>query len=232
MIVDDEREAHYVLVNYLNRNPEFILRGQCYDASTALSLLSTDHIDLIFLDINMPGIDGFAMLSELANPPKVIFTTAYLDFALKAFDVGAIDYLVKPIPYARFEQSLNRYKELQVAHAETTEVPVSISLKTDNGMMEYPIEEIYYVQSWGNYVKVFFEDYYELCSATTTEIERLLPNELFCRIHKSYIVSLKQIALVKANQLFVNNYLDSLPIGITYKRRLLEQINPKNGTND
>ncbi|WP_316833243.1 LytTR family DNA-binding domain-containing protein [Pedobacter aquatilis] len=224
LIVDDEREAHYVLVNYLKRNPCLVLAAQFYNAQTALEFLEKQAVDLIFLDINMPGLDGFGFLSLLNIKPKVILTTAYMNFALDAFDAGAIDYLVKPIPYPRFEQAIERYKDLFNPQEVKEEEPLTISLKTDRGQIDFLIEDIFYFQSWGNYVKIFFEDYYELCSATTAEIERKLPGKSFIRIHKSYIISLDHLEGIESNLVRIKGYTESLPVGITYRRALSDKI--------
>lgn len=224
LIVDDEKNAHYVLQNYITRHSDLVLAGQYYNAATALAYLQDHHADLIFLDINMPDQNGFELMATLNTPVKIILTTAYSDFALKAYDYGVLDYLVKPIPYPRFELAIQRYQENSAARESSAEVLEDdfITLKTDDGMVNFPLEEIVYLQSWGNYIKLYTEDQTYLCTATTTEVERRLPKNGFIRIHKSYIVAIRKVEDFKGDMVLLRQSEINLPVGITYRRILAE----------
>lgn len=223
LIVDDEKNAHYVLQNYIQKYSGLVLKGQYYDAVAAINFLKEGAADLVFLDINMPGKDGFELMDSLAAPPKIILTTAYTDFALKAFDYGVLDYLVKPIPYPRFEQAIQRY----LSHtAPVPEAPLQenfITLKTDEGMIDFPLDQIIYLQSWGNYIKLHTSNRTFLCTATTIEVERRLPKTEFIRIHKSYIVATGYIRSFNVDVVSLHALDMILPVGITY-RRILNEI--------
>lgn len=228
LIIDDEKNAHYVLQNYIERQADLILSGQFYEALTAIEFIQQHEIDLIFLDINMPGKDGFELIQALPVSPQIILTTAYSQFALKAYDHGVLDYLVKPIPYQRFEQALQRYQQYIFAHtaidADTAEQENFITLKTDQGMVDFLFDDIQYLQSWGNYIKLYTADKTHLCTATTAEVERRLPKTQFIRIHKSYIIAISEIENFETDAVSLKSLEDSLPVGITYRRILAETL--------
>lgn len=233
LIIDDEKNAHYVLQNYIERHAELVLSGQFYEALTAIEFIQQHEIDLIFLDINMPGKDGFELIKALPAAPGIILTTAYSQFALKAYDHGVLDYLVKPIPYPRFEQAVQRYLQYILAATAVTvteEQERFITLKTDQGMIDFLLDDIQYLQSWGNYIKLYTVDKTHLCTATTAEVERRLPKGQFIRIHKSYIVAISQIESFEVDIVSLKSLQDGLPVGITYRRILAEtlSINLKN----
>jgi two-component system LytT family response regulator len=228
LIIDDEKNAHYVLVNYIQRHPDLLLTSQFYNAETAMDFLLHQNVDLVFLDINMPGLSGFEMIAALHNPPKIILTTAYSDYALKAFDYGVLDYLVKPIPYPRFEQAINRFvtNTAQLKTGRVSQDVEFITLKTDSGMIDFPTAEIIYLQSWGNYIKLYTESQTYLCSATTVEVERRLPRDRFVRIHKSYIVAVNKVSSFSGDTVLIAIPPVNLPVGITYRRTLAGIIDP------
>ncbi len=226
LIIDDEKNAHYVLVNYIQRHRGLSLTGQFYNAATAMEFLLHQNADLVFLDINMPGLSGFEMIAALKDPPKIILTTAYSDYALKAFDYGVLDYLVKPIPYPRFEQAVKRFVTNTVKSEPAIRDVEFITLKTDAGMVDFPTAEIIYLQSWGNYIKLYTETQTYLCSATTVEVERRLPRDRFLRIHKSYIVAVNKISSFSGDSVLIAVPRVDLPVGITYRRTLAGIIDP------
>ncbi|WP_442591599.1 LytR/AlgR family response regulator transcription factor [Pedobacter sp. AW31-3R] len=225
MIIDDERNAHYVLQNYIKRHSGLQLTAQFFDAAKAIEFMQHTAVDLIFLDINMPELDGFELISALTSPPKIILTTAYSTYALRAYDYGVLDYLVKPIPYPRFEQAILRYHEHQgmvKTNAEILAPNNFITLKTDDGMIDFPLDQITYIQSWGNYIKLHTATQTHLCTATTAEVERRLPKFEFIRIHKSYIVAISKIENIKGDMVSLLQPEIDLPVGITYRRILAE----------
>lgn len=217
IIVDDEPAAHYVLVNYISQNPQLELTHQCYNAIETLNVLRSNSVDLMFLDIDMPEISGLELLQTLKIIPRTILTTAYSEFALESYEYGVIDYLLKPIYYPRFVKSIERFLTLDPVEKPTV-AGGNIAVKVDGAIVELAAEDILYAQSYGNYVKIFTSDKSYLASITTNQLENLLPQDHFVRVHKSYIVAVGKIAQVERDNIILNN--EKIPVGITYRRNL------------
>lgn len=226
IIVDDEPAAHYVLVNYIQKNPQLELVEQFYNGIEAMTFLRENKVDLMFLDIDMPEITGLELLKIIPSAPKTILTTAYSEFALESYDYGVIDYLLKPIYFPRFLKAIDRFFSLETQDQKTiTQSPQTISVKVDGFFMDIVLDKLLYAQSFGNYVKLFTKTRTYLASITTNEIKNGLPGSLFMRIHKSYIVALDKIEAIEKDFVVINKV--RLPIGITYKRELLEVLKNK-----
>lgn len=223
IIVDDEPAAHYVLANYIKQNPQLELVFQGYNGIEAMVYLRENHVDLMFLDINMPEISGMELLKIIPTHPKTILTTAYSEFALESYDYGVIDYLLKPIYFPRFLKAVDRFFSTESAKAKEEEVTVnSISVKVDGYFMDIELDQLLFAQSFGNYVKLHTIKRTYLASITTTELEKCLPEKSFMRIHKSYIVALDKIDATEKDFVILKN--EKLPIGITYKRELSDRL--------
>ena len=221
LIVDDEPAAHYVLQNYIKQNPQLELMHQCYNGIEALNYLRANQIDLMFLDIDMPEITGLELLASLTDPPKTILTTAYSEFALKSYDFGVFDYLLKPIFLPRFIKSIERFlaSEKNESVGQTAQ---SFSVKVDGSMTEINFNDVLFAQSYGNYVKIFCFKKIYVASITTAELENLLDCTIFLRVHKSYIVAIDKIKAVDKNNIIIGE--ETIPIGITYKRALSDKL--------
>ncbi|NMH27760.1 LytR/AlgR family response regulator transcription factor [Flavobacterium silvaticum] len=222
MIVDDEPAAHYVLQNYIGQNPNLKLEFQCYNGFDAAAYLSEHQIDILFLDIDMPEMSGLELLRQLENPPRTILTTAYSEFALESYDFGVVDYLLKPIFHPRFEKAVKRLFEMFPKPAVAGNNINSITVKVDSSMIEIPLDQLMYAQSYGNYVKIFTPEKTWLASMTTNELENSLPAERFMRVHKSYIVALDKISGFDRESILVTD--EKIPVGITYRRELAERL--------
>jgi len=223
IIVDDEPAAHYVLANYIKQNPQLELVFQGYNGIEAMDFLRENHVDLMFLDINMPEISGMELLKIIPTHPKTILTTAYSEFALESYDYGVIDYLLKPIYFPRFLKAVDRFFSTENAKVKEEEVAVnSISVKVDGYFMDIELDQLLFAQSFGNYVKLHTIKRTYLASITTTELEKCLPEKSFIRIHKSYIVALDKIDITEKDFVIIKN--EKLPIGITYKRELSDRL--------
>lgn len=223
IIVDDEPAAHYVLANYIKQNPELELVFQGYNGVEALEYLQNHSPQLMFLDIDMPGLSGMELLKKLPNPPRTVLTTAYSEFALESYDYGVMDYLLKPIYYPRFVKSLKRFHQLSPnGTAALAPANGTISVKVDSDNIDIELEQILYAQSFGNYVKIFTPRRYYMATITTNELERLLPSTHFMRAHKSYIVALDKVDEVHKDHLVIRR--TEVPIGITYRRELAEKL--------
>lgn len=229
IIVDDEDGAHMLLKHYLESFKYIEVAGSFFSALEALQYLHQHHVDLMFLDVNMPGITGLQMLKSLSNPPLVILTTAYREHALESYEYRVVDYLVKPFGFQRFFQALdNALSRIPVSATAVNmnsagNVSSSIMLKVDGGMIRVDGDDILYIQSKGNYVKVYTDKETYLSLITTTEIEQKLDSGTFLRVHKSFIVAITKIRKITGAQLeMVNGTV--LPIGNTYRRELMEKF--------
>jgi len=222
LIVDDEPRAHAVLHNYIERMPELELAGDCYNAVEAYRFLKKEEVNLIFLDITMPEIDGFGFLRMLETPPPVIFTTAHSEFGVESYEYNAIDYLKKPIPFERFLKAVN--KAVQMIENRTLISPQkkTIDLKIDGFVQQVQLDKILYIQSLGNYVKIFTDKKNHLVQITTKELEDLLPKNIFLRVHKSFIVNRSQINKVFDEEILLGE--TTLPIGKTFKKYVKETL--------
>ena len=228
IVVDDEEGAHLVITHFLKDIKTLSLEASFYNAVDALDYLYNNKVDLVFLDINMPGLSGLEMLETLTNRPYIILTTAYREYALDGYKYEVVDYLLKPFEFKKFllaiDKVMNRKGiQSQAAKTQASEETDHLILKVDGTMTRIPFSKIIYIQSFGNYVKIYIEDGMLISQMTTAEIEERLSTSLFLRIHKSYIVSLKQIQRVAGTQVILKSNTE-LPIGNTFKRELLAQF--------
>ena len=223
IIVDDEPAAHYVLANYIKQNPRLELVFQGYNGIEAMDYLRENPVDLMFLDINMPEISGMELLKIIPTHPKTILTTAYSEYALESYELGVIDYLLKPIYFPRFLKAVDRFFAVEGSRVKTEETVVNfVSVKVDGYFMDIELDQLLFAQSFGNYVKLHTVKRTYLASITTSEFEKCLPEKNFMRIHKSYIVALDKIEGTDKDFVIIKN--EKLPIGITYKRELSDRL--------
>lgn len=231
LLVDDEPLAHKVIQNYVNRLHTLEVVGSCFNAVEAINFLYKHEVDLMFLDIHMPELNGLEMLKTLPSPPKVIVTTAYSEFALESYEFGIVDYLLKPIAFPRFLKAVNRVIEQAPANTslQTTPAPVADSspkaeeylfLKENQITHKVFLNDILFIQAYGNYLKFFTEQKMIMVAETMKSINEKLPESQFMRVHKSYIVSLAKIDQIEGNQIRLKD--EVVPIGNKY-RLLFEQ---------
>ena len=223
LIVDDEPLAHKVILEYVKDVPFLEISGQCHLATEALSLLQSHEIDLIFLDIQMPKLRGLEFLKTLNNKPLVIITSAFDEYALESFELDVCDYLLKPFRFDRFLKAVNKAYELfQLKNKPATstvsnvsikkEEPQQLFIKSDKRLVQIDLGDVYYLESYGNYVKIWMEKEFHLTFRTLSSFADQLPEEIFFRTHKSYIVNKKYIQYVEGNQVVMKNEI-KLPIG-------------------
>ncbi|MGL4630433.1 MAG: LytR/AlgR family response regulator transcription factor [Leadbetterella sp.] len=224
LVVDDEPGAHLVLENYIRRIDRLELIGQCYNAIEAINFIQKERLDLLFLDINMPDMSGMEMLSSFKETPKTILTTAYSEFALESFEHGVVDYLLKPIPFPRFMKAINRViKDVDIDSTSRQEnTPLDIFILVDGERLKLALEDILYVQSWGNYIKVFVKNKYYLTAMTTQDFDDILPSSQFVRVHRSYVVALKAISKINTSHVQIGEI--ELPIGTTYRQKVNDKL--------
>ena len=230
LVIDDEPLAQEVLVQYIGDCPSLELLRVCSDAIDAGEFLQTHHADLLFLDINMPRLSGTRFVKTLTQPPLVIFTTAYPEFAAEGFDSNAVDYLVKPISFERFMKAVNKAAELaelrmrrdQVTETSSGQNRDYILLRADKKIHKVNFEDILFFESTGDYIKVHVREKNLVIHETFKNLVTQLPEHLFIRVHKSFIVSLARIRLIEGNQVDVAGHM--IPIGLVYKEGLLEKL--------
>jgi two-component system, LytTR family, response regulator len=215
LIVDDEEAAHEVLKNYISRLKYLQLSAQAYDAIDAGEIIKQQKIDIVFLDINMPEISGLEFIVTLNDAPKIILTTAYSEFALDAYDLGVVDYLLKPIPFNRFLKCMHKILPAIDNDQKTTEAQY-IELKIDGASKVINYNEILFFQSLGNYIKIVTAYKNYLSILTMQELEKKLSAKVFVRVHKSFIIPIKKLQNHNAFQkIEIGKY--TIPIGRSYK---------------
>jgi DNA-binding LytR/AlgR family response regulator len=218
-IIDDEPLSRDVLSQFISDHPELSLRGEYRDALESIPGIETNPVDLLFLDINMPKLSGINFYKSLVNKPLVIFTTAYPEFALDGFELNAVDYLMKPIPFDRFLQAIQKVK----ARLKTQqELPEYIMLKVDKKLYRAAFGDILFLEAFGDYAKVHFENQVLIITSTMKKMEAELPEALFVRTHKSYIINTTKVEFIEGNQIKIGSKL--IPIGMSYRENLLKQL--------
>ncbi|WP_310395951.1 LytTR family DNA-binding domain-containing protein [Hymenobacter sp.] len=235
LLVDDEPLAHTVMRAYLDRLPGLATwAGSCYGAVEALTALRTAPVDVLFLDVDMPGLTGLELLRALPQPPAVVLCTAHAAHALDAFDLGVADYLLKPIRFERFVKTVNRLHELgkplaggsgfpPLPPSPAAPVADSVFLKTDAGTERVRFADLHFVEGYGNFVKCHLASGRVLLTAETLKLmESQLPAAQFIRIHKSYLVNLTAVERLSGNVLLVGTR--ELPVGSTYRQDVLRQL--------
>ncbi len=218
--VDDEPLALDIIEAYVTKHPELTLVARCNNAAEASEVLKKHKVDLMFLDIQMPEITGLSFVKSLEHKPLFMFTTAYPDYALEGFELDAIDYLLKPIAYDRFEKGVEKaleyYKIKQNSDvAESDLENEHFFVKANQKLIKLSYSEIYYVEAFADYVKIFLADKKIVTLQTMKNMERKLPPEMFSRVHRSFIVNRKHVASFSTSVCEVNDV--KIPIGKNYK---------------
>jgi DNA-binding LytR/AlgR family response regulator len=223
LIVDDEPASREILEKYIQEYQVLTLVKACKNAFEASEVLCQADIQLLFLDINMPRLSGMKFYKSLSNPPFVIFTTAYPEYAVEGFEVNAVDYLLKPFPFDRFLKAVNKAIEViqQPAYNHTISRKF-ILLKADKRINKVIIDEILYLEAVGDYVKVFYRNTHILVHSTFQDLINQLPTDQILRIHKSYAVSKDKFEAIEGNMIIIGG--KQLPIGQSYKENFLNVI--------
>lgn len=227
LIADDEPIARDIIQNYCAHLPELKVVASCSNALEAKAVMQQHKIDILFLDINMPVLDGISFLKTIQHRPQVIFTTAYKEYALNAFDLAAVDYLLKPFSLERFivavDKALERLnKNTSAAFVAEDRKDDFIFIKTDSKMYRVLYADIIYAEASGNYTKIVTTQQTLLPAITFTGFEQQLPSSLFIRVHRSFIINKSHITHIEGNRIFVNKV--EIPIGINYKEGFLKAL--------
>lgn len=228
LIVDDEPVAREIMEEHLAKIEAVKIEGSCKNAIEAFNILNRKKIDLIFLDINMPEISGLSLAKSVNKDVKIIFTTAYREYAVDGFDLRAVDYLLKPISFERLLQAISKYLDENTAIAIpekielTPEKSESFFVRAERKMVKICFSEILYIESLADYVKIHMVDKTVVTRETITGIEAKLPQQEFLRTHRSFIVALSAI------DSFTNEFVEigkkQIPISRSYKKEALETL--------
>lgn len=231
LIVDDEPLAQDILETYVNKVPDLELVAKCPNAVEARQILKTEQIDLLFLDIQMPEITGLDFMRSLNNPPSVIFTTAYANYAVEGFNLNAIDYLLKPISFDRFLKAVNKVEERISAgnggnnpQQNSNEPDDYVFVKTDKKMVKIKYKDIQYIEGLKDYVMIYTGEGRHVTLMTMKSLEEQLPDRMFKRIHKSYIISVDKINAVVGQMVEIDGASKLIPVGNSYKEQFFKII--------
>jgi two-component system, LytTR family, response regulator len=230
IVVDDEPIARDIIVAYCSHLPSLKVIAICSNALEAKSVLEQKATDIIFLDINMPVLNGLAFLKTLTVPPQIIFITAYRDYAVEAFDLAAADYLLKPFSLERFIVAVDKAKAKLQAQAPgshcNTETSIgddhSIFIKADGKIYRMLMDDILFAEASGNYSKVVTITYTILPAMSFTSFITMLDQSTFLRTHRSFIINRNHIRLIDGNRVFIKNY--EVPIGQSYKEEFTRKL--------
>ncbi len=227
LIVDDEPTAREILENHLHKIDAVKITGSCKNAIEAFNKISSENVDLIFLDINMPEISGLSFAKSINPNIKVIFTTAYREYAVEGFDLQAVDYLLKPISFDRLLQAIHKYfnENAPVSDHPDEIIPENndhFFVRSDRKMIKINFDEITYIESLSDYIKIHLSDKNIITRETISNIEARLPKQNFMRTHRSFIVSLKAIHSFTNETIGIDNH--EIPISRSYKEEVLKRL--------
>jgi DNA-binding LytR/AlgR family response regulator len=225
LIVDDEFLALNLLEHYIEQVPDLALSGRFKSPLEAAQRLQEGDIQLLFLDIQMPTLSGNHLLRTLKHPPVTVFTTAYTDYAVEAFELNAVDYLLKPFSFERFLQAVNKAKEL-LRPAALPVVPQEskdyFSVKVDGKVVRIPFEEILFIEGLKEYVRIVCQDARHVTLASLKDLEELLPATNFLRVHKSFIVAKNKVQALDGNRLEIGAH--KIPVSRSRREAVVEAV--------
>jgi len=216
MIVDDEPNAIEVIVHHLSNFPQFEITGMFRSGLEAKQFLKVHTIDLIFLDIQMPGISGLDFLRSLVKPPAIFLTTAYRHYAPEAFDLEVLDYLLKPISFNRFQKAILKFeKQNSDNHPEMIYTDDTIVVRANRSDVRLKYNDIYYLEAMGDYVKIHLESKQILTKETLRNLLSLLPRQIFRQIHRGFVVNKNKIIAEASHYVEISN--KRLPISRSFR---------------
>jgi two-component system LytT family response regulator len=230
MIVEDEPNAMKLLEDYIVKIPFLQLSAKCYDAMAAVSFLRNNPVDVIFLDINMPSLTGIEMAAMITKEQKIIFTTAYSEFALDSFEYHVVDYLLKPITFKRFMQAINKLQSFMQSEtaaqeaSETSATPDYLFVKSGKQVHKIEYASVFYLEALKEYIAIHTPKEKILVYRRMKEVAEILPPQ-FVRIHNSYIVNIQHIKNIGSNMVLINE--QRLPVSNSYRELFQQRISEK-----
>jgi DNA-binding LytR/AlgR family response regulator len=230
IIMEDEPLAAEVLQRYIGEVPFLELEQTCGNAMDTMDLLNKKQVDLIFLDIHLPKMKGLDFIRTLKNPPKVIVTTAYRDYAVQAFELNAIDYLVKPIEFSRFLTAVSKlFQAKPITHLPAPGKPggerIHLFFSVSNKKVKIFLDEILYIESLKEYIRITTRTRSILTKFQLSKVEQLLSDNNFIRVHRSFIVAVEKIDAFSTTEVEINN--KQIPIGRSYKELVVATLEKK-----
>lgn len=225
LLVDDEHFALALLEKYVQQQPDLELVASCKSAIRAIEVLQNEAVDLLLLDIQMPVLSGISLLRNISNKPVTIFTTAYPQHAHEAFDLDAVDYLLKPFSLERFEHALQKARaQLQLRRQQVSGPEGYLSVKAGRQWVKIPLADILYIEGWKEYVKIFTAADKTITLESLNKLEQELPAGHFLRVHKSYIVAREKVSRLDGDTLLIG--AQRIPVARARKRAVLELLFP------
>jgi DNA-binding LytR/AlgR family response regulator len=231
LLVDDEYLALQLLENFANKLPELAIVAKTKSPIEALDILNKEKIDLLFLDIQMPTLSGLNLLKTLKEQPATVFTTAYADYALDAFDLNVVDYLLKPFAFERFLQAVNKAKE-QILNRRQISLPTPVenvqtpleylSVKADSKIIKVFLDDILFIEGLREYVRIVCKDEKIVTFERLKNLEATLPDSQFLRVHKSYLINISKVKSIEGNLLTIASY--QVPISRGKKDIVVKQV--------
>lgn len=232
LIVDDEPIAREIIKSYCSYLPSLQVVSAVGNAIEAKQILQTHKVDIVFLDINMPVLDGIAFMKTLKLPPQVIFTTAYKEYAVDAFDLAACDYLLKPFSLERFIIAVDKAIEKishdniplhsQSSFSDSEKPSTYLFIKFEGKIFKVQFDDLLYAEAQGNYTKLVTSQHTLLPNMTFTNLDELLPSSMFIRVHRSFIINQAKITHIEGNRVFVQGF--EIPIGNSYRDDFLRHL--------
>ncbi len=206
LLVDDESLALALLAKFIGDTPDLEVSGQCKSSIQAIEILQNEPIQLLFLDIQMPVLSGINLLRTVSHRPVTIFTTAYPQYAAEAYELDAVDYLLKPYSANRFAQAVEKARAvLRLRNAALPKLEGYLTVKADRQWVKIAFQDIYYVEGWKEYVKIFTDTGKVVTLESLNNLEKLLPTANFLRVHKSYIVAQTHVQRMDGHELILTN---------------------------
>jgi two-component system LytT family response regulator len=218
VVVDDEPMAREIIETYIDKIPNLKVIASCKNAAEAILFAQENEVDLFFLDINMPEISGLSFAKIIKNKSQIIFTTAYREYAIDGFNLNVVDYLLKPISFDRFLEAVQKVSQSEIAKNNND----FMFVRSDRKMVKIDFNSILYIESLSDYLKIFTTDKIIVIRETITSLEEKLPSKKFIRIHRSFIVSLKNISSYTNEFIEINQ--KALPISRSYKESVLQKL--------
>lgn len=224
MIVDDEPVAIRIIRQHMGKINNYEIVKSSTDVMEAFEYLTSNPVDLLLLDIEMPELTGIQLFKTLEHPPGLILITAHRDYAVEGFEINAVDYLLKPVSFPRFMQAIDRFEQsrLQGKPSAMDETKDFIFVTVDRKKRKLNLNEIVYVESLKDYIRIFTDHDKIITKETTSDFEQRLPSDSFLRIHRSFIVNMEKIETVSYDEITVGKY--SLPVGRSYKEGVMEKL--------
>lgn len=232
LIVDDEQLALDILEEYINRLDMLELVERCNNAMEAFNILQQQQIDLLFVDIQMPHLSGIELVRNLSHPPKIIFTTAYREYALDSYELNALDYLLKPISFDRFLRGVSKaFPQLPIKASNDAITPhedrcdnqdTFVYIKSEKKMVRVFLKDILYIESLASYVQLYTQERKIICYKKISDFEDKLSKHQFLRVHRSFIISLNHVEAFTSSQIEIKGR--EIPIGRNYKNQVMQAL--------